>query len=71
VSCAGFTDARSTTDSNAGLGKQRAEAVCSILTSGKDVTVSTVSHGEQKPSHSNKTAHGRALNRRAEITLKY
>jgi CshA-type fibril repeat protein len=71
ISCTGFTDSRSTIGSNVDLAKRRAQNVCAILTSGLGINLTTLSRGELKPSHSNATASGRALNRRAQITLHY
>ena len=51
--------------------ERRAKAVRSILLDGIKVKGRTVTVGETSPHASNRTADGRALNRRTEIVLTY
>ena len=55
---------------NEELGLARAKAVCRYLHArGVKATYSTASRGETRPRASNRTANGRALNRRVELTV--
>ena len=55
---------------NEELGLARAKAVCGYLRAhGVKGTFSTASRGETRPRASNRTARGRALNRRVELTV--
>jgi OmpA-OmpF porin, OOP family len=68
----GHTDSIGTKKYNQKLSEERAEAVKNYLVSkgaSKHTNISTVGYGESKPVASNKTAKGRAENRRAEITI--
>lgn len=58
---------------NMRLGMKRAEAVKQALVKGgvDPKMIKTVSYGYTRPVASNKTAEGRAKNRRSEITVKY
>lgn len=71
VVCAGYTDSAGSGKANKKLGLERARNTCQFLTKGIDVKTTSVSHGEARPVAPNSSAYGRALNRRAEITLKY
>jgi outer membrane protein OmpA-like peptidoglycan-associated protein len=67
----GHTDSIALRRYNRALGLRRANSVKDYLKSkGVDVNkIKTISHGEMRPLESNHTAEGRALNRRAFITL--
>ncbi|GAB3674095.1 hypothetical protein GCM10028814_02610 [Angustibacter aerolatus] len=71
ITCTGYTQARSSVHHNAKLSRQRAAAVCAVLTKGAHVTTHLVSRNEHRADHSNASRHGRALNRRAEVVLHY
>ncbi|HYW93021.1 MAG TPA: OmpA family protein [Gammaproteobacteria bacterium] len=71
VHVAGFTDSTGSAQYNLRLSQQRAEAVARYLES-QGVSAARLivrGYGEQYPVASNKTAHGRQLNRRVEVTL--
>ena len=68
----GHTDAIGTDDYNMELGGRRAQAIKKYfeakgISAGKSITES---RGEKEPVDDNKTAEGRAKNRRTEITIK-
>lgn len=68
----GHTDSDGANASNLDLSKRRAAAVAAYLV-GKGVEserISSEGYGEEKPVATNKTAAGKALNRRVEIKLK-
>ncbi len=68
----GHTDAIGTDDYNMGLGGRRAQAIKNYFEA-KGISASksiTESRGEKEPVDDNKTAEGRAKNRRTEITIK-
>jgi len=68
----GYTDNVGSAQHGLELSQARADAVAAILRdalSGLDVTIQAVGHGEADPVASNKTAAGRAKNRRVSITL--
>ena len=68
----GYTDNVGSAAHGLELSQARANAVAAILRdalSGLDVTIQAVGHGEADPVASNKTAAGRAKNRRVSITL--
>lgn len=71
VICVGFTDARGSRAHNRGLALRRARSACAALVGHRSVATVAVARGEARPAHSNATEHGRARNRRAEITLRY
>jgi CshA-type fibril repeat protein len=72
VVCTGFTaTVGGGGDDNYRLGIQRAKAACKALVGKRDVKVVVRSFGESHPVASNAHEHGRALNRRVEIVLKY
>lgn len=64
-------DARGRRRFNDKLSERRSAAVVKYLISvgAKPEMVYSVSHGERKPDHNNKTAKGRAQNRRADVQL--
>ncbi len=70
----GHTDSIGTKAYNLELGKRRAYVICAILDYfGVMAVVGTVEYGsagEEEPRATNKTAKGRATNRRVEITVK-
>lgn len=68
----GHADNIGNPDYNQNLSRRRAEAVKNYLTSnGVDTSsVSLAAEGESEPIASNNTSYGRALNRRAELTIK-
>lgn len=68
----GHTDSDGSTGHNQNLSAERAKAVAAYLT-GKGISakrLSTVGYGELKPVSSNKTAKGKAENRRVELHIK-
>ena len=68
----GHCDSIGTTEYNLALGERRANAARDYLVS-RGVSASrftTVSYGEERPKADNKTAAGRALNRRAALVVK-
>src|SRR5205823_12628347 len=71
VRCDGHTDNRGTEARNQRLGLRRARAVCRLLTRHLHVRVTVVSYGETRPRATNRTAAGRALNRRVVVHLRY
>jgi CshA-type fibril repeat protein len=71
VACTGYTDDRSTGAYNHGLGLARARAVCAALARGRRIGAFEVTRGEGRPFAANTTAHGRQLNRRVEIRVRY
>jgi outer membrane protein OmpA-like peptidoglycan-associated protein/sugar lactone lactonase YvrE len=71
IDCVGFTDSVGSPTSNLALGKARALAVCSYLTTGSQIPGAATSLGEADPRSSNTTASGRASNRRVEVHLNY
>jgi outer membrane protein OmpA-like peptidoglycan-associated protein len=71
IDCVGFTDSVGSIASNLALGKARAQAVCSFLTSGSQIPGTATSLGEADPRWSNATTAGRASNRRVEVHLNY
>lgn len=64
-------DARGRRRFNDKLSERRSEAVVKYLLSvgAKKEMIYAVGHGERQPAHSNKTAKGRAKNRRADVQL--
>jgi len=71
VEIQGYTDSIGSEDYNKKLGQRRADVVKNYLTS-KGISanrLSTVSYGESNPVADNKTADGRALNRRIEFKV--
>ncbi|MFH1025502.1 MAG: OmpA family protein, partial [Nitrospirota bacterium] len=72
VKIEGHTDSIGTKKYNQKLSERRAKAVQNYLIhkgASKKTNISTVGYGESKPIASNKTAKGRAENRRAEIII--
>ncbi|GAA2542547.1 hypothetical protein GCM10010435_07890 [Winogradskya consettensis] len=53
------------------LGKRRARNTCATLAGGHSIRTYAITQGEANPDASNKTAAGRAQNRRADIALAY
>jgi outer membrane protein OmpA-like peptidoglycan-associated protein len=70
ITCVGHTDSVGGSEYNRSLGQRRAETVCRALES-RGVRVSASSAGETAPRASNATRHGRALNRRVELTVTF
>ncbi|MBI5309769.1 MAG: OmpA family protein [Actinobacteria bacterium] len=71
ITCAGHTDSFGPRTFNARLGLRRASRVCDFLeASGFKGKVKSRSYGETRPRATNRTARGRALNRRVEIWLR-
>jgi outer membrane protein OmpA-like peptidoglycan-associated protein len=66
VRVTGHTDARGSAPYNRALSLRRARAVAAVLRSGR---VRIVAAGESQPVASNRTAAGRARNRRVEIVV--
>lgn len=72
VECVGYTDSQGSKPSNYRLGAARAQTVCDDLrSSGLNATFTYASGGESDPVASNKTAQGRARNRRVVLNLTY
>lgn len=71
VTCVGHTDARGPAAVNERLGLQRATAVCAALRGRTRVPVRSASAGASRPRATNRTAAGRASNRRVEIVVAY
>ena len=70
IRCTGHTSGLGDDAANEELGLARAKAVCAYLRShGVKATYSAASRGETRPRASNRTAHGRALNRRVALTV--
>lgn len=72
IECSGYTDNRGQESSNLKLAQERADFAANYFSkqgiSSKKIT--TISLGEKQPIESNKTANGRAKNRRVEIIVK-
>ena len=71
IVCAGYTDSSGNGQANKALGLERAKNTCSYLAGKLKIKTSVVSYGEARPTAPNSNESGRALNRRAEVTLKY
>ena len=71
VTCVGYTDSVGSSRYDRALGLRRARAVCRRLTHGLDISFTVRTRGEQRPFATNTTRHGRSLNRRTEIRLRY
>jgi OOP family OmpA-OmpF porin len=71
ILCQGFTDNRGSAPYGMRLGLERAKAACAFLSRGTGIDTRVVSYGEARPIASNATAHGRWLNRRAQVVLEY
>jgi outer membrane protein OmpA-like peptidoglycan-associated protein len=70
IRCTGHTSGLGDDTANDELGLARAKAVCRYLRAhGVKATFSTASRGETRPRASNRTAGGRSLNRRVELTV--
>jgi len=72
VEVEGHTDSIGTELYNLGLGQRRAEVVKGYLVLRHQVEanrMTTVSYGESRPIADNRTAEGRALNRRVEFKV--
>ncbi len=71
VEISGHTDGRGKADSNRSLSRRRAESVRShLIKKGiKPARLTAVGHGEDNPISTNKTAAGRASNRRTEFRI--
>lgn len=67
----GYADARGAADTNADLGKARAESVKAALVSQgvRAANIETASGGETNPADTNATSEGRSENRRTELVL--
>lgn len=71
IVCAGYTDSSGNGDANKALGLARAKSTCDFLAGKLHVRTKVVSFGEARPTAPNDTEAGRALNRRAEVKLRY
>ena len=69
ITCTGHTDDRGAAAANVRLGLARARAVCAFLVADTDVATRATSRGEAAPRASNRTAAGRAANRRVTIAI--
>ncbi|MFV0539776.1 MAG: OmpA family protein, partial [Aestuariibaculum sp.] len=72
ISVNGYTDSTGSNQYNKSLSDRRANTVKDYLTSNgvSGSNIQIASFGEDKPTANNNTADGRALNRRAEVTVK-
>jgi outer membrane protein OmpA-like peptidoglycan-associated protein len=72
VACVGHTDDMGDAAYNASLGLSRAQTVCATLRKlGVRTASRASSQGEARPRATNRTAAGRALNRRVDLTVSY
>ncbi|WP_165400402.1 virginiamycin B lyase family protein [Motilibacter rhizosphaerae] len=71
VTVVGHTDDRGTTAYGLTLGRARAAHVATALTAGLHLHTIVITKGEADPKASNATPAGKALNRRADITITY
>jgi outer membrane protein OmpA-like peptidoglycan-associated protein len=72
ISIRGYTDSTGSAAYNQGLSERRAETVRKYLVehgAAKDDRITSEGHGENDPIASNKTAKGRAENRRVEVVI--
>jgi len=71
VTVEGHTDAVGSSDANKKLSDERATAIRAYLSANgyDDSNISTVGYGDSKPLASNKTAAGRAQNRRVDVII--
>jgi outer membrane protein OmpA-like peptidoglycan-associated protein len=71
VTIEGHCDSIGTSEYNLALGERRANSVRDYLTSRgiSQDRMRTVSYGEDRPIADNKTAEGRAMNRRAHLVV--
>jgi outer membrane protein OmpA-like peptidoglycan-associated protein len=70
--CTGYADSTGSSGYNVQLALARAKAVCAMLRAGRrSLAVRVRSAGENRPAASNRTAAGRAENRRVEVRLRY
>ena len=71
IAVAGYTDSQGSDSYNQQLSEDRARSVANYLKSRKIVAArfEVIGFGEKNPIADNKTAEGRALNRRVELTL--
>jgi len=72
ISIRGYTDSTGSDAYNQGLSERRAESVRKYLVdhgAAKDDKITSEGHGENDPIASNKTAKGRAQNRRTEVVI--
>jgi outer membrane protein OmpA-like peptidoglycan-associated protein len=67
----GYTDNQGSPQANYRLGLARAQTVCGVIERLGHVACSAVSFGQTHPRATNRTAAGRALNRRVELRLSY
>jgi outer membrane protein OmpA-like peptidoglycan-associated protein len=68
----GHTDSTGSDDLNEYLSQQRAEAVREYLVANGTITyerISAIGYGSKQPLTSNKTAEGRAINRRIDVLI--
>ena len=71
VTCTGHTDDRGAAAANRRLGLARARSVCAFLTHGSGLAGRAAGRGESAPRGSNRTAAGRAANRRVTVAVEY
>jgi outer membrane protein OmpA-like peptidoglycan-associated protein len=72
IVCTGYTDSLGSSAYNERLALARAKAVCAVLHSqNRKIAVRARSAGEDNPLATNRTAAGRAENRRVELRLRY
>jgi outer membrane protein OmpA-like peptidoglycan-associated protein len=71
ITCTGHTDDRGAASANQRLGLARARSVCAFLTDGTAIAGRAASRGESAPRASNRSAAGRAANRRVTVTFEY
>jgi outer membrane protein OmpA-like peptidoglycan-associated protein len=71
ITCTGHTDDRGATAANQRLGLARARSVCAFLTRGTTLAGQAASRGETAPRASNRSAAGRAANRRVTVAVEF
>jgi outer membrane protein OmpA-like peptidoglycan-associated protein len=71
ITCTGHTDDRGPASANQRLGLARARSVCAFLTHGAAIAGRAASRGESAPRASNRSASGRAANRRVTVSFEY
>lgn len=71
IRCTGHTDSRGPAARNQRRALARAQALCAYLTAGTAIRPTVKSKGETKPRATNRTAKGRAANRRVDALPTY
>ena len=71
VVCIGHADTTGTAKGNVRVALNRAQRVCSALGISKSVKVQVTGRGDHASASTNRTADGRAINRRVEVLVMY